>query len=227
MIRTRTATALALFTLSVSGCSTIPSRGWQTLFDGTSLDGWKATDFADPGEIAVVDGGIQVGIGSPFSGITYTRPVPRCDYELEVDATRVEGSDFFAAITFPVEDACCTLVLGGWGGTMVGLSSLDDMDASQNETSSQVEFETGRRYRILVRVSATRIFASIDGKTCVDVETRDRTVGMRWELHPSRPLGIATFRTKARYDQIRIRPWTATAPTNEEPREAVTRRKSG
>ena len=33
-----------------------------------------------------------------------------------------------------------TLVLGGWGGSLCGLSSLDYMDASENQTTTFVSF---------------------------------------------------------------------------------------
>jgi hypothetical protein len=35
----------------------------------------------------------------------------------------------------------CTLICGGWGGTLVGLSSIDDLDASENPTATIKEFK--------------------------------------------------------------------------------------
>ena len=46
----------------------------------------------------------------------------------------MKGGDFFATLTFPVDDSFCTFVTGGWGGDIVGLSSIDGWDASDNET---------------------------------------------------------------------------------------------
>ena len=37
------------------------------------------------------------------------------DYELRLEAKRVEGGDFFCGLTFPVGKEYCTLILGGWG----------------------------------------------------------------------------------------------------------------
>src|SRR5205823_10588244 len=43
------------------------------LFDGTSLDGWKKTDFAHAGDVKVEDGKIIMSTGSSMTGITSTR----------------------------------------------------------------------------------------------------------------------------------------------------------
>ena len=57
------------------------------------------------------------------------------DYEVTLEAMRVDGNDFFCGMTFPAGKDPCTLIVGGWGGTVVGLSSINGMDASENETT--------------------------------------------------------------------------------------------
>src|ERR1043165_7142270 len=106
------------------------SDGAIALFDGKSLAGWKNSDFAANGG-GSVDTGFKGGPvlivdqGEVLSGITYTNPVPKADYEISLAAMKLSGSDFMCGLTFPVKDTHATLVLGGWGGGVVGISSID------------------------------------------------------------------------------------------------------
>lgn len=114
-----------------------------SLFDGRTLDGWQTLEehsFKRHGEVAVEDGRIVLYEGGPATGIRYTGDVPRLDYELTFQAMRVEGNDFFCGLTFPVADSFCSFIVGGWGGATVGLSCLDGLDASDNETSKVMGF---------------------------------------------------------------------------------------
>ena len=67
--------------------------------------------------------------------------IPRTNFELEAEAMKVDGDDFFCAITFPVGETYATFVPGGWGGTVVGISSIDGLDAAENETATFMKFE--------------------------------------------------------------------------------------
>jgi hypothetical protein len=169
---------------------------WQPLFDGKSLKGWKETAFTDRGPVRVEGGAIVVGPGKPLAGITYTGEFPRTNYEVRFEAMRREGGDFFASLTFPVGDSFCTWVTGGWGGDIVGLSSIDGWDASDNETRSYFTFETGRWYAFRLQVTDARIQGWIDDKPIVNVEIAGRTVGLRYgEIKLSAPLGLASYNT--------------------------------
>jgi hypothetical protein len=187
--------------------STAPQPGsWRFLFDGKTLSGWKVTEFGGIGTASVEEGTIVLGTGNPMSGITWTGDaIARSGYELELDAMRVSGSDIFCGLTFPVEDSHCSLIVGGWGGPIVGLSSLDGLDASENETSTAMSFENHRWYRIRVRVTPDRIRAWIDDKQVVDAGVQGRKVSVRSEMSDSRPLGIASWQTTAALRNIRIR----------------------
>jgi hypothetical protein len=37
-----------------------------------------------------------------------------------------------------------TFICGGWGGAVVGISSIDGQDASMNETTKYIKFEDDR-----------------------------------------------------------------------------------
>jgi hypothetical protein len=107
--------------------------GWKALFDKKSLDGWKAADFFAAGKVHVKDEAIVMEKGKKLSGVTYARDdFPRTDYEVTLEGKKVKGDDFFCTTTFPVGDSFCSLVVGGWGGRVVGLSSINGADASEN-----------------------------------------------------------------------------------------------
>jgi hypothetical protein len=119
------------------------STEWNSLFDGKSLNGWRETPFTARGKIAVENESVILQKGF-MTGITWTGEFPKADYEVRYQAMRSEGRDFFGTLTFPVYDTFCTLVVGGWGGMLVGLSSLDDMDASENGLSIMRPFNQGQ-----------------------------------------------------------------------------------
>ena len=118
---------------------------------------------------------------------------------------RLAGNDFFCGLTFPVGQSHCSLILGGWGGTTVGLSNLDGRDASENETTREMRFEDKRWYRVRVAVSVTHIRAWLDNESIVEVARAGRRIGIRPEVEPSLPMGIAGFRTGAGIRAIQIR----------------------
>ena len=178
---------------------------WTSLFDGKTLDGWKKTKFGGEGDVSVEDGRIILGFGSDMTGIHTDRKLPKINYEVELEAMRVDGSDFFCGFTFPVKDDPCSLIVGGWGGGVIGLSSLDRLDASENETTTYREFKNGTWYKIRLRVSDHRIQAWIDGKEMIDVDTTNRKISIRYEVEPSRPFGFATWQTTGALRGIRIR----------------------
>jgi hypothetical protein len=178
---------------------------WKPLFDGADLAGWRETPFTGRGKVQVEDGAIVLGKGI-LTGVTWTGDFPKFNYEVRLEAMRVEGRDFFAGVTFPVHDAFCSWINGGWGGTVVGLSSLEDMDASENETSTRRAFEPGRWYALRLRVTEDRILAWIDGELVINAYIADRIVGLRpGEIERSTPFGIASYSTVARLRKIEYR----------------------
>jgi len=166
--------------------------------------GWKISDFSDSGEVRVEAGTAFLAPGNDMTGITWRGPLVRMNYEVSLDAKRTEGSDFFCGLTFPYGEEPCSFIVGGWGGTCVGISSIDYYDAYNNETARFRDFELDRWYRIRVRVTPEKIEAWIDDEQMVDIETKGRTIGIRWEVQPSVPLGVATWRTGGAVRNVKI-----------------------
>lgn len=180
---------------------------WQPLFDGKSLTGWKITNFGANGEVRAEEEQIKLEMGGELTGISYTNTdFPKVSYEIELDAMKIDGNDFFCGLTFPVKESFCSLIVGGWGGSVVGLSSLDGMDASENDTTKSRYFERKKWFHIRVRVEPERIHAWIDDDHLIDVTTKDRKVALRaGDIELSKPIGIAAWQTSAAVKNIRLR----------------------
>lgn len=179
---------------------------WQALFDGKTLKGWKEADFGAKGKITVTDGELRIAPGEPAAGIVRDgEPPARMNYEIELEAMRIKGQDFFCGLTFPVNKDPCTLICGGWGGALVGLSSIDDLDASENQTATVREFKEKTWYKIRLRVTKTHITAWIDDRQVFEQELAEHKISIRVEVRPCVPLGISTWYTGSAIRNIRLR----------------------
>ncbi len=183
---------------------------WKSLFDGKTLKNWKSSDFGGEGKVSVEEGMIVLNQGSDMTGITWTgEALPKMNYEVSVMAQRIEGNDFFCGMTFEINDDPCSLIIGGWGGGIVGISSLDGLDAANNETARYESFEPGQWYKIRLRVTEAGLLAWIDNKQVVGVSTKGKKISIRAEVESSRPFGISTYATMAGLKEIKIRKLTA------------------
>lgn len=186
--------------------ASVEGEGWRDLFDGRSLAGWKLTEFESGGSVEVQHGLLLLWQADPFVGVNYTNDFPKVNYELTFEAMRVAGSDFFCGLTFPVQDSFCSLIIGGWGGSLVGISNVDGADASENETTTFINFETGRWYRVRLRVTEQRIEAWVEQKKVVDLITTGRKLSLRFgDIELSKPFGIASWSTSSAFRGIKLR----------------------
>ena len=187
--------------------ATVDKDGWKSLFNGKDLEGWKITNFGGEGEVFLEEGAVVISQGSSdLSGIHTEQELPKSNYEVQFEAQRAAGSDFFAGLTFPVKDSYCSLIVGGWGGGVCGLSSLSGMDASENETTSYGDFKKGQWYKIRLVVTDDHISAWIDDKQIVDVDTTGQRISTRFEVDRSKPFGFATYQTTAKLRNVKLRP---------------------
>ncbi len=186
----------------------VQKPGEKPLFDGKTLDGWRIIDkfdFRRHGKVFVQDQTILLEQGQPATGISWKGEFPRNNYELRFQAQRVEGSDFFCGLTFPVKEKHCTLILGGWGGSVVGLSNVDSYSAVENETTTAIEFEQKRWYSVRLRVTEQRITVWVDDDKTIDLETRGREFSIYWEQEPVTPLGLVTWNTTGAVRKLQLK----------------------
>jgi hypothetical protein len=174
------------------------------LFDGKTLNGWEITNFGPQGPVYVSGDEIILSMGDGCTGITWKGDFPTVDYEVMLEAMKVNGNDFFCGMTFPVGKDPCTLIVGGWGGSVVGLSSINGLDASENETMTTRQFEKDRWYKIRLKVTGQTIQAWIDNEIVVDFTIDENLLSIRPEVELSKPFGIASWRTTAALRNIKL-----------------------
>ncbi|MEI7853277.1 MAG: DUF1080 domain-containing protein [Planctomycetota bacterium] len=202
------ALCLGLLLVAKTGFSQAPNEKaeWKSLFDGKTLKGWKQSDFFKPGKSSVKDGAIILEKGTKMTGLTYDgKDFPKMNYEVSLESKRIDGRDFFCTTTFPVGDSFCSFVVGGWGGSVTGLSSIDGIDASENQTGQGIEYKNDQWYKIRIRVTDKRVETWIDKEQTVDLDTSDVKLGIRIECNVSTPFGIASYDTVGAVKDIKVR----------------------
>ncbi len=168
------------------------------------LPGWSVADFIGSAGVWVLDGVMLLETGNDMTGVRWNGDIPKEDYEITLDAMRLSGNDFFCGLTAPWGESAFSLIVGGWGGTCIGISSLDYLDAYNNETARFRSLVSHRWYPVKLRVTGGRIQAWVDNEALVDTEVGDRDVDIRWEMAPTKPLGIATWRTTGAIRNFKI-----------------------
>ncbi|WP_346861003.1 DUF1080 domain-containing protein [uncultured Draconibacterium sp.] len=186
--------------------STFQVPEWAALlFDGKTMDGWEITKFGTEGPVRINEGKLIVNMGDGASGITWQKDFPKVNYEVQLEARKTSGNDFFCGMTFPVNDEYCSLIVGGWGGPVVGLSCIDGLDASENETHILKRFDKDVWYKIKLEVDDNSIRAWVDEEKLVDFTYTGSKLSTRPEVDLSKPFGICTWITTAELRNIWMR----------------------
>lgn len=185
------------------------AKEW-VLFDGKSLDAWETVDIGGSGQIELEGGVMIINQGDSLSGVVYKKAaeLPLNNYEISLEAKRLQGVDFFCGLTFPVGDLkkCATLICGGWGGSVTGISSIDDVDASNNATGTYQKYEDDKWYKIRLRVTPDNLSVWIDDKQIVDQDIKGRKISLRpGPIETYAPLAISTFNTAAAIQNVRVK----------------------
>lgn len=205
---------LAAAAFSLVGCGDRPAD-LQTAEPGGAVtaDDWIELRGAweEVGGGAVEEDGdvLRLGWGESLTAVRWTGPVPEPPFEIELEARRLDGSDFFCGLTVPVRESgeCVTLIVGGWGGGLVGISSIDGLDAAENETSTAERFENGVWYSIRLQRHGERLEVWIDGRKLVDVATEGRALALRpGPILVCEPFGLATWQSTGEIRGLRWRP---------------------
>jgi len=202
-MKRRKSIGIMLAGLAVAGCgrekAAVAENPWIEMRDDWEGMSGGQIDVGEP---------LRIGWGEGLTAVKWQGQVPTPPFELELMAKRVDGTDFFCAVTFPVREGgeCVTLVVGGWGGSLVGISSIDGKDASENETTSYHKFETDVWYRIRLVREGKKIAAWIDGEKVVDVDTAGKTLSLRdGPITECAPFGLATWQTTGVIRNVRWR----------------------
>ncbi len=199
---------LCLF-LILGQCGPAPRGVWRLLSDEFASS-WKAAGIPDEGGITIKEGEITLQAGQPMTGARFaaweTAKLPRSRYAIEFEAMRVDGNDFFGTVTFPVNDSHVSLIIGGWGGTLVGISSIDDMDASENNTRGNAYFKNNEWHKVRIEVRDDDLRAWINDKLFVNVSTKGHKLGLRpGDIEKCIPFGFASHATQARVRGVIVR----------------------
>ena len=178
--------------------NTLPAASPQVLFDGHSLENWEITDYAGRGEVSLdKNGSVILGFGIALTGIHWIGDgLPKVNYEIHWEAKKEMGSDFFGSLTFPYLKNHATLILGGWGGALVGISCIDGFDASENESATAHFFRPNHWYACRLRVTEHHFKFWVDEEVLINCVVEGREISMRTgEIELSKPLGFSTFDT--------------------------------
>ena len=189
---------LAFLSIALVSCDCSKPVVWET----PDLEKWTAIQFGGEGAAQWTDEVLHLDLGVEMTGSRYDGEVPKVPYEVRLEARKLNGSDFFCGLTFPVDshDACVSLIVGGWGGGTVGISSIDGLDASENDTTSYHNFDSDRWYAVRVLVEEERISAWIDDEKLIDVGTKGRELGLRsGAIELCSPFGLAAWQTEAEF----------------------------
>jgi hypothetical protein len=184
------------------------AKEWKILFDGKSLTNWKTAEFGGQGDPIIKDSNLIIPMGETLSGVAWAgdpKAIPTINYEVSLEAQRVTGSDFFVGLTFPYQKSFASLILGGWGGAVCGISSVDGEDAAHNSTATVREFKDKQWYRIHLRVTDKKIEAWVNDDQVVDLETEDHKIDTRADIDLCKPFGLGTYQTTAAIRDIKIR----------------------
>lgn len=187
-----------------------PAPNELILFDGKSLDDWQALDAGASGNVELRDGQMIIGTGESLTGVIFKNKdkLPVTNYEITLEAQRLEGLDFFCGLTFPVGDlkTCMTLVLGGWGGSVTGLSSIDGLDASENSTGHYRRFDDKKWYRVKLRVTPENVSVWSNDEKIINADIAGKKVGVRaGPIEDYTPLSFTTYQTTAAIRNVKLK----------------------
>jgi hypothetical protein len=194
---------------------------WIDMLGGPLEERWLATNFGGEGAVTLSEGVLTLSPGDPLTGVTWQGEFPTEHYEIQFEAQRVEGSDFFVGLTFPIGSQYCSFICGGWGGGLIGVSSINGNDASENATASFRSLKNQHWYKFRIRVEPEKLSVWMDDEQIVDESRANKDFSIRAEMRPCRPVGYSTFLTKASVRGLAYRQLAAEPPAPETPADVA------
>lgn len=205
----RSVVPLCLLAVTLAGCKpntpapTLPHE-WR-LLEPPWAAAWQKARIPDGGGIEVDQGELVLAAGQPMTGAKFSAwqapEFPGTNYAISYEAMRVEGEDFFGTVTFPVAShaAHASFILGGWGGTVTGISSIDFSDANENQTHGEMPFVNNRWYRVRLEVRPDDLRVWVDDRPMVNTMIKGHKVSLRSGfIDQCIPFGFASYGSKAR-----------------------------
>jgi len=183
---------------------------WVSMFDGKTMAGWRVVEEGvcdDPGEVSAKSGRMLLAEGGSdrSTSISWMGPVSRTNYEIKLEAMRLDGSGCLCHVAFPVGDSLCMLIVGG-DGTWVALDRVGaEREYKQNITARSMTFEQDRWYLIHLRVTPADIAVWIDNRKVIDLPLTKHEVQIPSEWTVLRPLGLGTWQSTSTFRNIFIR----------------------
>lgn len=174
---------------------------------------WGMLDFGFNSEPTATPDLLTIPSSERLSGLNYLDDVDgllgpgRDHYEIELQARRTRGNDIFLGLTFPVgPKQSASLILGGWGGGICGITAVDGQSANDNPYKTIHTFDNNRWYRVKLQVTPTRVRAWLDGERLFTVEQAQvKAFSVRDEVEPTVPLGLFTFASSAEIKDFKVR----------------------
>jgi len=157
-------------------------EGWESLFDGKTLSGWEIVTYGGEGQPYVRNGILvlpkaEAGV---MTGVCWVGDsLPENSYIIYYEARRTEGVDIFAGLTFLYGETAASLIFGGWGGIVNGLSSINGYDASENETTQLFSLKDHEWYKVQLRVTPDSIRATVGNEQVIDMATAGKDIHLR------------------------------------------------
>lgn len=219
--------ALALM-LSLFAVNAFAAEGWQSLFDGKSLDGWQANE--NPGTWSVQDGALVPN--GPVSHLFYTGPVANHsfkNFEFSAEVMTTPGSNSgiyihtrFAPDSWPVTGYECQVINSSNppDGQYSERKMTGSIYAVRNTWRAPAKDNLWFEYRI--RVSGKTIQTFIDGELIS--QYTEPPGAWRAKDKQGRTLSAGTFALQGhdpksiiRYRNLKVRLLPDDAPSLEEP----------
>jgi len=182
-------------------------EGWESLMDGKTLSGWEIVRYGGEGEPYVKNGVLILPMADYglMTGVCWDGPaLPVNNYAIYYEARRMKGNDIFGGLSFPYNDSFATLIVGGWGGAVCGLSSIDGRDASENETTKYMNFKDQQWYSVYLRCTTDSIRAVIDTLQVVNIATAGKRIHLRGGTMAD-DLTLSTYLTTGEIRNLRIK----------------------
>lgn len=188
-----------------------PSLTKWSLLESGQTTAWQQAGIPDEGVISIKDSELTLPTGQPMTGAKFANwasaGMPDTNYTISYEAMRLDGRDIFGMCTFPVgsHQSHATFVIGGWGGTVTGISSIEFLDASENQTRAEQVFENNRWYRVRIEVRPDDLRVWINDRPVVNASIKGKKVTLRHgDIDRCIPFGFATWNTTGKVRRVEV-----------------------